>query len=132
MTLPVEDAMDAVSELVKNLRKQVIATRRDLHRIPETAFNEAKTSGYVAERLKRLGLEVQTGIATHGVVGLLRTGQPGPTLMIRADMDALPIAEEQFQAILRPAIGHQIRIPVAIEVGGDEAVRVRPDCDGDR
>jgi amidohydrolase len=94
MTSPEEDAMDAVSELVNNLREQVLAARRDLHRIPETGFKEAKTSGYVAERLKRLGLEVQTGIATHGVVGLLRTGRPGPTLMIRADMDALPIAEE--------------------------------------
>jgi amidohydrolase len=86
--------MNAVRELVQNIREQVIAARRDLHRIPETGFNEVKTSAYVSERLKALNLEVRTGIATHGVVGLLRTGKPGPTLMIRADMDALPIAEE--------------------------------------
>jgi len=86
--------MDAVHELVQRCKEQVIAFRRDLHRIPETGFKEAKTSAYVAERLAKLNLDVRTGIATHGVVGLLRTGKPGPTLMIRADMDALPIAEE--------------------------------------
>ncbi len=86
--------MDAVRELVQRCKEQVIAFRRDLHRIPETGFKEAKTSAYVAERLAKLNLDVRTGIATHGVVGLLRTGKPGPTLMIRADMDALPIAEE--------------------------------------
>jgi amidohydrolase len=86
--------MDAVRELVQRSKEQVIAFRRDLHRIPETGFKEAKTSAYVAETLAKLNLDVQTGIATHGVVGLLRSGQPGPTLMIRADMDALPIAEE--------------------------------------
>ncbi|MCU0590980.1 MAG: amidohydrolase [Desulfobacterales bacterium] len=86
--------MDALHELVQRSKEQVIAFRRDLHRIPETGFKEAKTSAYVAETLSKLDLDVQTGIATHGVVGLLRTGTPGPTLMIRADMDALPIAEE--------------------------------------
>jgi len=120
MTPSEEDAMEAVSELLKKLREQVIATRRDLHRIPETAFNEAKTSGYVAERLKRLGLEVQTGIAMHGVVGLLRTGQPGPTLMIRADMDALPITEETGLAFASThpgamhACGHDANMSMAL------------------
>jgi len=85
--------MDIVREAVAGFKAQVIDMRRDLHRIPETGFNEVKTSAYVAERLGRLGLEVQTGIARHGVIGLLRTGKPGPTLMIRADMDALPITE---------------------------------------
>jgi amidohydrolase len=119
-TSPEEDAMDAVSELVKNLREQVLATRRDLHRIPETGFKEVKTSGYVADCLKRLGLEVQTGIATHGVVGLLRTGQPGPTLMIRADMDALPIAEETGLAFasthpgVMHACGHDANMSMAL------------------
>jgi amidohydrolase len=86
--------MDALRQLVREEREHVISDRRSLHRIPETGFNEVKTSAYVAERLKGLGLEVQTGVAAHGVVGLLRTDQPGPTLMIRADMDALPMAEE--------------------------------------
>lgn len=72
---------------------RTIATRRDLHRIPETAFNEHKTSVFVAERLRSLGLEVRTGIAGTGIVGLLRGGNPGPTVMLRADMDALPMTE---------------------------------------
>ena len=112
--------MGAVGGLVKKLREQVLVTRRDLHRIPETGFHEAKTSRYVADCLKRLGLEVQTGIATHGVVGLLRTGQPGPTLMIRADMDALPIAEETGLAFasthagVMHACGHDANMSMAL------------------
>lgn len=74
----------------------LIAMRRDLHEHPELAFEEVRTSGIVAQRLHALGLEVQTGIAKTGVVGLLRGGIAGPeakTLAIRADMDALPIHE---------------------------------------
>lgn len=76
------------------LKDQIIQTRRDLHRIPETAYTEKKTSAYVIDCLKSLPLEVQTGIAEYGVVGLLETGRSGPTVMIRADMDALPLKEE--------------------------------------
>jgi amidohydrolase len=74
----------------------LIAMRRDLHEHPELAFEEVRTSGIVAQRLRALGLEVQTGIAKTGVVGLLRGSIAGPeakTLAIRADMDALPIYE---------------------------------------
>ncbi len=112
--------MDAVRELVQRSKEQVIAFRRDLHRIPETGFKEAKTSAYVAERLDKLDLDVQTGIATHGVVGLLRTGQPGATLMIRADMDALPIAEETGLAFASThpgcmhACGHDSHMAMAL------------------
>jgi amidohydrolase len=79
---------------LKPYRDRVIAARRDLHRIPELAYTEKKTSAYVAEYLKREGLAVTAGIARTGVVGLLKTGRPGPCLLIRADMDALPITEE--------------------------------------
>jgi len=68
--------------------------RRDLHRIPEPAYTEKKTSAYVADYLKKEGLKVQVGIARYGVVGLVETGNPGKTLMIRSDMDALPVTEE--------------------------------------
>src|SRR6266699_289412 len=74
----------------------LIAMRRDLHEHPELAFEEVRTSGIVAQRLRALGLEVQTGIAKTGVVGLLRGGASKPgakTIAIRADMDALPIHE---------------------------------------
>ena len=82
-----------INQLVNESGDLVIKTRRDLHRIPETAYSEKKTSAYVADYLKGEGLEVRTGIAQYGVVGLMKTGRPGPTLMIRADMDALPVTE---------------------------------------
>ena len=83
-----------IHQLVVEHKELVISIRRDLHRIPETAYTEKKTSAYVADYLRREGLEVQTGIATYGVVGLLNTGRPGPTLLLRADMDALPVTED--------------------------------------
>jgi amidohydrolase len=86
--------MKNIKSAIQQYKDRVVNTRRDLHRIPEVAFTEAKTAAYVADYLKREGLAVTTGIARHGVVGLLETGRPGPTLMIRADMDALPITEE--------------------------------------
>jgi amidohydrolase len=82
-----------VKELVNEHKDLIINTRRDLHTIPETAYTEKKTAAYVTDYLKREGFDVQTGIARFGVVGLMRTGKPGPTLMIRADMDALPLLE---------------------------------------
>jgi len=83
-----------IRKLVSEYKKLVINSRRDLHRIPEIGYTEEKTSAYVADYLRREGLEVQTEIAQFGVVGLLETGRPGPTLMIRADMDALLLQEE--------------------------------------
>ncbi|HAE84832.1 MAG TPA: amidohydrolase, partial [Ktedonobacter sp.] len=74
----------------------MVALRRDLHEHPELAFEEVRTSGIVAQRLRALGMDVQTGVAKTGVVGLLRgeASKPGAkTLAIRADMDALPIHE---------------------------------------
>jgi amidohydrolase len=81
-----------IGELVPDL----IAMRRDLHEHPELAFEEVRTSGIVAQRMRTMGLEVQTGIAKTGVVGLLRGGASksgAKTIAIRADMDALPIHE---------------------------------------
>ena len=83
-----------IHSLVDEHKELLIKTRRDLHRIPEVAYTEEKTSAYVADYLKREGLDVQTGIAQFGVAGLLVTGKPGPTLLIRADMDALLLHEE--------------------------------------
>ena len=72
----------------------MVAWRRDLHRHPELGFAEVRTAGIVARHLSELGLEVQTGIGKTGVVGLLEGRQPGPVVMLRFDMDALPITEE--------------------------------------
>lgn len=76
------------------LEKRVIEWRRDFHRHPELSNREVRTAGIVAEHLRALGLDVQTGVAHTGVVGLLDSGRPGPVVALRADMDALPVAEE--------------------------------------
>jgi len=68
--------------------------RRDLHRHPELAFQEIRTAGVVVRELNQLGLEVTSGVAKTGVVALLEGNRPGPTILLRFDMDALPIYEE--------------------------------------
>jgi amidohydrolase len=73
---------------------KVVAWRRDVHQHPELGNRETRTSALVAEHLRALGLEVRTGVAHTGVVGLLRGGRPGPVVALRADMDALPVTEE--------------------------------------
>ncbi len=74
-------------------REMVVKIRQDLHQIPELGFKEEKTAAYVAGFLNKKGFNVKTHVAKHGVVSLLESGRPGPTLLIRADMDALPIQE---------------------------------------
>lgn len=75
------------------LAAQLTAWRRDLHAHPELAFEEHRTAGIVAATLGELGYEVRTQVAQTGVIGLLSGGKPGPTVMLRVDMDALPIRE---------------------------------------
>ncbi len=81
-------------DVPERLFNEAVATRRDIHRHPELGFREHRTSQLVEERLRALGLEVHTGIATTGVVAVLRGARPGRTIMLRADMDALPMPEE--------------------------------------
>jgi amidohydrolase len=77
----------------EGLAVQLVSWRRDLHQHPELAFRETRTADLVAGHLCALGIEVRTGVARTGVVGLLHGGRPGPTVMLRADMDGLPIQE---------------------------------------
>ncbi len=70
-----------------------LAWRRDIHQHPELSFQETRTAKLVADHLRSLGLEVQTGVGGNGVVGILRGAMPGPVVALRADMDALPVAE---------------------------------------
>lgn len=70
------------------------AVRRDLHRNPELGFKEVRTAGVIAKELRQLGLEVTTGVAETGVVGLLEGVQSGPVILLRFDMDALPVLEQ--------------------------------------
>src|SRR6185295_17881942 len=73
---------------------KVLAWRRDIHQHPELSNRETRTADLVANHLRSLGLEVRTGVAHTGVVGVLRGGKPGPVVALRADMDALPVTEE--------------------------------------
>ncbi len=82
-----------IKDEVKELKDEVVRLRRDFHMHPELAFEEKRTSRIVENYLKELNLEVKTRIAKTGVVGLLRGKSKGPTILLRADMDALPIEE---------------------------------------
>jgi amidohydrolase len=75
------------------IEDQIITWRRDIHEHAELGDQEMRTPKLVADHLRSLGLEVQTGVARTGVVGILRGGKPGPVVALRADMDALPIEE---------------------------------------
>lgn len=82
-----------IAKATEALRSKLVDTRRDFHEHPELSNREERTSRLVAERLRALGLEVQTGVGKYGVVALLKGGRPGPVVAYRADMDALPITE---------------------------------------
>ena len=82
-----------LDEQAKAIESRVIEWRRYFHEHPELSNREVNTAAKVAEHLKSLGIEIQTGVAKTGVVGLLKTGKPGPVIALRADMDALPVTE---------------------------------------
>lgn len=82
-----------VDALVAEVVPRVVEYRRHVHQNPELSNRETETAAYVADHLRQLGLEVETGVARTGVVGTLRGGRPGPTVALRADMDALPVTE---------------------------------------
>ena len=88
-------ATDAeVRAAVERLAPSIVEVRHALHQNPELSNREFKTAERVAAHLRALGLEVRTGVAHTGVVGVLRGGRPGPVVAVRADMDALPVREE--------------------------------------
>jgi amidohydrolase len=86
--------MPSALDLARAIEPEMIALRRDLHSHPETAWEEVRTAALVADRLRALGLDVRTGVAKTGVIGILNADKAGPALALRADMDALPITEE--------------------------------------
>ncbi len=88
------DLKDALDEELATLMPKVIEWRHDIHENPELGNREFRTSNKVTVHLESLGIEVESGIAYTGVVGLIRGGKPGPTVALRADMDALPVEEK--------------------------------------
>ncbi|MBD2485898.1 M20 family metallopeptidase [Planktothrix sp. FACHB-1365] len=79
---------------IRNLQPQLVEWRRRLHQYPELGFTETLTAEFVSQHLKKWGIDHQTGIAKTGIVATIDSGKPGPVLAIRADLDALPIQEE--------------------------------------
>jgi amidohydrolase len=92
--LPVNKTALDLSQEVRKRRDGLIALRRDFHRHPELSFKEQRTAGIIAERLHAAGLEVRTGLAGTGVVGVLKGDKPGRVAAWRADIDALPLTEK--------------------------------------
>jgi amidohydrolase len=92
----------------------IIELRHQIHRNPELGNREFKTAELIAEHLRKLGLEVSTGIAHTGVVGILRGGKPGPVVAARADIDALPVTEDTpypFKSTIRTTyLGQQVGV----------------------
>ena len=88
------DLKQDLDEQLDPLMNKVIAWRHNLHQNPELSNREYKTSKKVATHLRSLGIKVETKIAYTGVVGLIEGGLPGPTIALRADMDALPVEEK--------------------------------------
>lgn len=109
-----------IKNISQNIENEIIDIRRELHKYPELGFREFKTSSVIEDFLNNLGLEVRTNIAKTGLLGILRGCNPGKTVALRADMDALPIAEtntfqfaSQNNGIMH-ACGHDIHMSVVL------------------
>src|SRR5215471_20740934 len=90
---PSQQLSDRISAAALAIEDKVIAWRRDIHQNPELSYQEKRTAALAAEHLKKLGIEVRTGVGLTGVVGILKGGKPGGVVALRADMDALPVEE---------------------------------------
>ncbi len=132
VTLPANLAAQnaTIDRQVERHAAEIIELRHRIHQNPELGNREFETARLVADHLRSLGMEVQTGVAHTGVVGLLRGGRPGPVVAVRADMDALPVTEDTpfpFKSIVRAtylgqevgvshACGHDIHTSVQLGV----------------
>jgi len=127
VTSPVEGASpwaETIDEKVEAVMSEVIEWRRDIHTNPELSNRETQTAAKVAAHLRSLGLEVQTGVAHTGVIGVLRGGKPGPVVGLRADMDALPVKERTDVPFASTATGtyNGETVPVMHACGHDTHV----------
>lgn len=117
--------------MYEHLRDWIISIRRDFHQHPELGFNENRTAKRIVEYLRGMGIEYTEGIANTGVVGIIRGGQEGRTVALRADMDALPMqeaADREYRsktAGVMYACGHDAHI--AILLGAAKALNDEKD-----
>ncbi|MBP1860401.1 M20 metallopeptidase family protein [Rhizobium herbae] len=123
MNSHLNDLNSLVQHLSSQIEAHLIGIRRDIHEHPETGFDVERTSGVVARELASLGIDHVTGVGRTGVVGFIAGGAPGPTLVIRADMDALPIEEQTGLPFASRnegkmhACGHDLHTATLIGVG---------------
>ncbi len=120
----------AIDAAVERFADEIVALRHQIHQYPELGNREFETAKLIEQHLRSLRLEVQTGVAHTGVVGVLRGGRPGPVVAVRADIDALPVTEEtsfDFKSTVRTnylgkevgvmhACGHDIHTSVQLGV----------------
>jgi amidohydrolase len=114
------DLLEEIKARARGLETELVALRRDFHQHPELSHQEGRTGEKVAAYLRDLGLTVKTGIAGHGVLGVLKGSRPGRAVAWRADMDALPIAEKvklpwrsQVEGVMH-ACGHDFHLAIAL------------------
>ncbi|MEO6339388.1 MAG: amidohydrolase, partial [Caulobacteraceae bacterium] len=98
----------------KAIESKLIAWRRDFHEHPELGDVEVRTSKVIADHLRSLGLEVRTGVAGTGVIGVLKGGRPGPVVALRSDMDALPVKEAVDLPFASKATGVYHGVPSSV------------------
>jgi len=121
VSAPAVDVESRVRAEVDRSRQDLVDIRRDLHRHPELSHEEARTAQVAAERAAALGFAVRQGVGEHGVIADLDSGRPGPVLMLRADMDALPVLERDDGRRVRSevdgvmhACGHDGHVAMAL------------------
>lgn len=122
--------INEIKQAVAERTEEMIALRRDLHRHPELAFKEVRTHGIVAEKLHSLNLDqVTTEVAKTGVTAVLKGGKPGKTVLVRADIDGLPIIEQTASAYISEthgsmhACGHDAHTAIGLAVASILAER---------
>ncbi len=127
---PLQAQQERIDQAVKRFSEETIALRQQIHQYPELGNREVKTARMVADHLRKLGMEVTTGIAHTGVVAILKGAKPGPVVAVRADMDALPVTEDTpfaFKSTVRTtylgkevgvmhACGHDVHTAVQLGV----------------
>lgn len=113
-----------IDQKTESLYDKIVEWRRDIHENPELSNREFETAEKIAEHLRSLGIDVETGVAHTGVIGVLRGGQPGPVVGLRADMDALPVKERTDVPFASNAISEYMgeEVPVMHACGHDTHV----------
>lgn len=126
LSLHAQDFQAQIAQKASALLPKIIEWRRYIHEHPELSNRETKTAEYIAAHLRTLGIEVKTGVAKTGVVGLLKGGKPGPVVALRADMDGLPVLEKANVPFKSTVIAEYLgqTVPVMHACGHDSHIAI--------